>query len=71
MAESFKAKILDQQMNEVFDWSNSDSSIREALWDYFIEKNGHDPAKAEEAMLVYLTVSDDEIKSFVNDKLKK
>ena len=42
-----------------------------ALWDYFMEKNGKDTIKTEEAMLPFLKDTDDKIESFVNENLKK
>lgn len=66
-----KTAMLDRHMKEVFDWSDSNTPVRDALWDYFMEKNGHDTMKTEEDMLPFLKDSDDKIEAFVNDNLKK
>ncbi len=71
MAEEIKTALLDRHMKEVFDWSDSDLPVRDALWDYFMEKNGRDTIKTEEDMLPFLDYSDDQIESFVNENLKK
>lgn len=40
--EIIKTALLDRHMKEAFDWSDSDMPVRDALWDYFMEKNGRD-----------------------------
>ncbi len=45
--------------------------VRDALWDYFMEKNGRDTMKTESDMLPFLKDSDDKIEAFVNENLKK
>ena len=45
--EVIKTELLDRHMKEVFDWSDSDMPVRDALWDYFMEKNGRDTMKTE------------------------
>lgn len=71
MAELIKTALLDRSMKEVFDWSDSETPVRDALWDYFMESNGRNTDKTEEAMLPFLNYSDDKIISFVNEHLKK
>ena len=71
MSEIVKTAFLDRSMKEVFDWSDSDTPVRDALWDYFMESNGHNPDKTEEAMLPFMSDSDDKIIAFVNENLKK
>lgn len=71
MAEIIKTELLDRHMNEVFDWSDSTLPVRDALWNYFMESNGHNTMKTEEAMLPFLKDSDDKIEAFVNENLKK
>ena len=71
MSEIMKTALLDRSMKEVFDWSDADTPVRDALWDYFMESNGHDTDKTEQAMLPFLNDSDEKIISFVNEHLKK
>ena len=71
MPEIVKTAFLDRSMKEVFDWSDSDTPVRDALWDYFMESNGHNTDKTEEAMLPFMSDSDDKIIAFVNENLKK
>ena len=66
-----KTALLDRHMKEVFDWSDSETPVRDALWDYFMEKNGRNTIKTEEALAPFLDYSDDQIKDFVNENLKK
>ena len=51
--EVIKTELLDRHMKEVFDWSDSDMPVRDALWDYFMEKNGRDTMKTESDMLPF------------------
>lgn len=71
MSEIVKTAFLDRSMKEVFDWSDSDTPVRDALWDYFMESSGHNTDKTEEAMLPFMSDSDDKIIAFVNENLKK
>lgn len=72
MAEKvIKTSLLDRRMKEVFDWSDADTTVRDALWDYFMEKNGRDTIKAEEDMLPFIGDEDIKIAAFVNENLKK
>ncbi|MCD5505063.1 hypothetical protein [Lactobacillus delbrueckii] len=71
MSEIVKTALLDRPMKEVFEWSDSDTPVRDALWDYFMESNGHNTDKTEEAMLPFMSYSDDKIIAFVNENLKK
>ncbi|MBD5835138.1 MAG: hypothetical protein I3I96_08715 [Lactobacillus delbrueckii] len=71
MSEIVKTALLDRSMKEVFEWSDSDTPVRDALWDYFMESNGHNTDKTEEAMLPFMNYSDDKIIAFVNENLKK
>ncbi|MCT2877163.1 hypothetical protein EFM17_06310 [Lactobacillus delbrueckii] len=71
MSEIVKTAFLDRSMKEVFDWSDSDTPVRDALWDYFMESNGYNTDKTEEAMLPFMSDSDDKIIAFVNENLKK
>ena len=69
--EVIKTELLDRHMKEVFDWSDSDMPVRDALWVYFMDKNGRDTMKTESDMLPFLKDSDDKIEAFVNENLKK
>ncbi|EGF34785.1 hypothetical protein AAULH_02053 [Lactobacillus helveticus MTCC 5463] len=60
--EIIKTALLDRHMKEAFDWSDSDMPVRDALWDYFMEKNGRDTMKTEEDMLPFLKDSDEKSK---------
>ena len=31
-----KTATLDEPMNAVFDWSDSETPVRDALWDYYM-----------------------------------
>ena len=69
--EVIKTELLDRHMKEVFDWSDSDMPVRDALWDYFMEKNGRDTMKTESDMLPFLKDSDDKIESLRQTKILK
>ncbi|QEA53865.1 hypothetical protein [Loigolactobacillus coryniformis] len=72
MAEVTEAHILNEKMSEAFDWSNSDTVVRDAIWDYFMEKNNHDTDKTVVDVKPYTSdKSEDEIKQFIEANLKK
>lgn len=45
--------------------------IRDAIWDYEMEANGHDTMKTEKAVEWILKASDDEVKDYCEKNLKK
>lgn len=71
MADFEKTALLDEKMTEVFDWSDQTMPVRDALWDHFMEANGHDTDKTEALMKEIDAKSDDEVRSYVEDNLKK
>lgn len=73
MAEDVeKTLLLDEPMATVFEWSDDENTpVRDALWDYYMEDNGHDTMKTEKAMEPYLNMSDDQVKSEAEKLLKK
>lgn len=71
MADFEKTALLDEKMTEVFDWSDQTMPVRDALWDHFMEANGHDIDKTEASMKEIDAKSDDEVRSYVEDNLKK
>lgn len=40
-----KTLFLDEPMNKVFDWSNSEAPVRDALWDYYMERTAVIPSR--------------------------
>ncbi|EPC50066.1 hypothetical protein Lpp123_13735, partial [Lacticaseibacillus paracasei subsp. paracasei Lpp123] len=65
-----KTLFLDEPMNKVFDWSDSEAPVRDALWDYYMEKNSRDTIKTEEEMKPVLDMSDDEVKALAEKVLR-
>ncbi|MCH4171342.1 MAG: hypothetical protein LKF36_08955 [Lactobacillus sp.] len=63
--------MLDREMSQVFDWSDSKTPLRDAMWDYFMENNKHDTMKTEQDMEPFMNASDDKIKEFIEKNLKK
>jgi len=71
MAVVEKTALLDEKMSEVFDWSDQKLPVRDALWDHFMESNGHNTDETEASMKEIDAKSDDEVRSYVEDNLKK
>lgn len=70
-AAVLKTEMLDRKMSEVFDWSDSNVPVRDAIWNFQMEKNGQDTMKTAEDVKWMLKASDDELKKFCEDNLKK
>ncbi|WP_218841977.1 hypothetical protein [Lacticaseibacillus absianus] len=70
-ADVEKTLVLDEPMNAVFDWSDSETPVRDALWNYYMEQNSRDTIKTEEEMKPVLDMSDDEVKALAEKLLKK
>ncbi|MFD1671957.1 hypothetical protein ACFQ5M_07615 [Agrilactobacillus yilanensis] len=70
-AQINRTALLDKSMSEVFDWSDSKTPVRDALWDHFMEANKRDTLKTESALEPFMTASDDKIKAYVEANLKK
>ncbi|PWG00139.1 P8 family protein [Levilactobacillus bambusae] len=72
MAEDIEPTMfMDRTMSEVFDWSDDSTPVRDALWDYFMENDGHDTDKTEADMQEMDAKTDAEIEAFINENLKK
>ena len=65
------SNFLDVTMKEVFDWSDNEKTVRENLWNYFLELSGKDPVRAEDKMGQLLNQENDKIKKFIEENLKK
>ncbi|WP_438450382.1 P8 family protein [Lactobacillus kitasatonis] len=62
----------DREMDQAFDWAKDNHMpIRDAIWDYEMEANGHDTMKTEKAVEWILKASDDEVKDYCEKNLKK
>lgn len=66
-----KTLVLDQPMNAVFDWSDDETPVRDALWNFYMEQNAKDTIKTEKQMKPLLDQSDDEVKALAEKLLKK
>ncbi|MFC6206971.1 MULTISPECIES: P8 family protein [Levilactobacillus] len=71
MAVVEKTALLDEKMSEVFDWSDASLPVRDALWDHFMESNGHNTDETEASMKEVDAKSDAEVRSYVEENLKK
>ncbi len=71
MAVVEKTALLDEPMNDTFDWSDQKLPVRDALWDHFMESNGHNTDESEASMKEIDAKSDAEVRSYVEDNLKK
>lgn len=67
MAES---DLLNMQMQEVFDWSDSSLPVRDALWNHYMEANSRDTMATEQDMKKYLSMSSEDIKADAEKLLK-
>ncbi len=65
-----KRSLLDEKMSEVYDWSDSDLPVRDALWDHFMEASNHNTDKTEAEVKPYNDMSNDELKGKVEAVLK-
>ncbi len=71
MAVVEKTALLDEPMNDTFDWSDQKLPVRDALWDHFMESNGHNTDESEASMKEIDAKSDDEVRAYVEENLKK
>lgn len=62
--------VLDQAMSEVFDWSDDHEPVRDALWNYYMEKNGRNTDQTAQDMAPYLTMTDDKVRAEAEQLLK-
>ncbi len=66
-----ESPLLNEKMSEAFDWSDSKLPVRDAIWDYYMEKNDHDTLKTEKDVEPYMNMSTDNLKSKAEELLKK
>ncbi|QNQ81864.1 hypothetical protein FP435_06525 [Lactobacillus sp. PV037] len=62
--------FLDKPLKEVLENTKEEISVREWMWNFFLEKSGHDTLKAEEEMLPWLEEKDIEILNFIQKNSK-
>lgn len=71
-ATVIKTEMLDRKMNEVFDWAKDNKlPIRDAIWNFTMKKNEQNTMKTADDVAWMLKASDDELKKFCEDNLKK
>ncbi|AUX10928.1 hypothetical protein ACPBEH_07555 [Latilactobacillus sp. 5-91] len=71
MAVGTATLVLDMKMSEAFDWSDDATIVRDALWDHYMESNGHNTDQTVAAMKPYLSMSDSEVRTKAEALLKK
>ncbi|MBD5432252.1 MAG: hypothetical protein HDR42_01970 [Lactobacillus sp.] len=71
MTKVDNSDLLDNTMKNIFDWSDDSNTVRENLWNYFLELSGKDPVRAEDKMGQLLNQENDKIKKFIEENLKK
>ncbi|APX71676.1 hypothetical protein M5C72_00570 [Companilactobacillus allii] len=66
-----KTSLLDKNMKDVFDWSDSDMPVRDAIWDHFMEATNHSTDKTTEEAKKYDDMAEADLKPAVEKLLKK
>lgn len=67
-----KTALLDKTMEQAFDWAKGNKTpVRVAIWNFEMEKSGHDTMKTAEACAWELKASDDEITKYAEENLQK
>lgn len=64
-------RVVDELMKDVFDWSDDETPVRDALWNYYMEKNSHNTDQTVKDMEPIITMSDDDAKALATKLLKK
>lgn len=70
MATTLKTELLDQKMTEVFDWSNDQTPLRDAMWNHVMDDNGHDMMKTIAEAKKWENMNDAELKKTAEQMLK-
>jgi RNAse (barnase) inhibitor barstar len=63
-------EVLNMSMSDVFDWSDDKTIVRDAIWDHMMEGNEHSTDKTVEAMKPFLSMSEADVKDYVEKNLK-
>ena len=53
---------LDLPMNEVVDWSEDKTPLRDALWNHYMDESNKNTLSTLEHIKAYKTMSDDDLK---------
>lgn len=71
MAEAVEMNsILDEKMADVFEWSESTLPVRDAIWNHFMDANGHNTDETADKVAPYMKMDDAKLKSAVEALLK-
>ncbi|WP_048000549.1 hypothetical protein [Lactiplantibacillus herbarum] len=62
--------MLDEKMTDVFDWSDSQVPVRDAVWNHYMDANGHDTDKTADEVAPYMKMDDAKLKAAVEALLK-
>lgn len=62
--------VLDKPLKEIIENYKEEISVREWMWDFFLEKSGHDSLNAESEMLPWLKADENKIIDFVQNNSK-
>jgi hypothetical protein len=65
-----KYQTLDLPMNEVFDWSEDKTPLRDALWNHYMDESNKNTSATLKHLKAYQTMSSDEIKTEAEKVLK-
>ncbi|AEV94759.1 P8 family protein [Pediococcus claussenii] len=70
MANVLKLELLDKAVNEVFDWSDDSTPLRDAMWNHTMDANGRDTLKTTAEAKKWEGMSADELKTTAEAMLK-
>lgn len=65
-----KYQLLDLEMNEVFDWSEDKTPLRDALWNHYMDESNKNTLSTLEHLKAYKNMSNQEIKAEAEKVLK-
>ena len=63
-------QVLNMKMSDAFDWSDDKTIVRDAIWNYMMENDDRSTDKTIETMKPFLSMSEDDVKDYVEKNLK-
>ncbi|KRL66761.1 hypothetical protein [Companilactobacillus versmoldensis] len=63
-------QVLNMKMSDAFDWSDDKTIVRDAIWNHMMENDDRSTDKTIETMKPFLSMSEDDVKDYVEKNLK-
>jgi hypothetical protein len=66
-----ESELLNEKMSDVFDWSDDDTIVRDAIWNHMMESDDRSTDETVKDMKPIIDMNDDQLRDYVEKNLHK